>query len=190
MLRRDECVGGIRFAHSKERNKGREGREEGFFQAPPASRLTKSSGINITSKRSKANVGQKLFYGFSSISTKKCYHRIRRVFTQLFCGWHFFRPDSHRREITIYWDFGPFWSLWHLEKFRGQAENRRTQFPSARGSLGEKNWTPQKFLLEIPQHSSVQHFFNRAPTGGRSRLTRALGHFSSVLTHFWPIFGR
>ena len=32
--------------------------------------------------------------------------------------------------------FRPILGLWHLEKFRAQAENTKTQFPGAGGTLG------------------------------------------------------
>ena len=71
---------------------------------------------------------------------------------QLFYMLCFRRPDPHGREIAKYRFSRPFWpraAPWHLAKFR--AGNRKTQFPRARGTFGEKVRPPQKFLPKIGQ---------------------------------------
>ena len=71
---------------------------------------------------------------------------------QLFYILRFNRPDTQRREIAKYWVFRPFSpraAPWHLEEFR--AENRKTRFPRPRGTFGENNRPPQKFLPKIAQ---------------------------------------
>ena len=64
----------------------------------------------------------------------------------------FHRPEPQGWEIAKYWGFRPFWpgaAPWHLEKLR--AENRKTQFPRARGTFGEKVLPPQKFPAKNAQ---------------------------------------
>ena len=66
-------------------------------------------------------------------------------------------PDPQGWEIAKYWVFRPFGlgaAPWHLEKFR--AENRKTLFPGARGTFGEKKPDTQKILLKTAQ--VLSHF--------------------------------
>ena len=63
------------------------------------------------------------------------------------------------REIAKYRVSRPFWpraAPWHWQKFR--AENRKTQFPGARGTFGEKICPLQKFLPEIAQLVYILRF--------------------------------
>ena len=55
----------------------------------------------------------------------------------------------------------------HLEKFG--AENRKTQFPSARGLFGEK------IRLRVLNVFTLYVFADRTPTGDKSRNTGFLG---------------
>ena len=52
----------------------------------------------------------------------------------------FARPDTQGQEIAKYCFLGPL-GPWHSEKSRARADNRKTQFPCARGSEIEKKVT-------------------------------------------------
>ena len=45
-------------------------------------------------------------------------------FTRLSGNNFIFCPDPHWQEIVIYWYFGPFWGLWHSERFGAEAGQR------------------------------------------------------------------
>ena len=53
----------------------------------------------------------------------------------------------------------------HLDKFRARAENRKTQFPGARGTFGGDLRPPQKFLPEIAQLFYILRFGRPDPNG-------------------------
>ena len=63
----------------------------------------------------------------------------------------FFWSDPTWSATVIYWDSGPFWAAGIRETFRARAENRKTQFPGARGTFGEKILPPENFLPKIAQ---------------------------------------
>ena len=61
--------------------------------------------------------------------------------------------------------FWPVLGGGHLVKFRARAENRKTQFPGARGTFGEKNRPPQKFLPKSVQLFYILRFDRPDPQG-------------------------
>ena len=92
----------------------------------------------------------------------------------LFCILRFRRPDPQGREIAECWFFRPFWpraAPWRSEKIR--AENRKMQFPGARGILPK---SAQFFYVlcfgrtdpqgrEIAKYRGFRHFWPRAALG-------------------------
>ena len=99
---------------------------------------------------------------------------------QLLCILCFGPRDPQGQEIAKYWFFRPFWprvAPWHLKKFR--AENRKTQFPGARGTFGGEICPPQKFLPE-----SVQLFY-RLRFGPRDPQGREIAKYW-FFRPFWP----
>ena len=71
-------------------------------------------------------------------------------------------PRGRKSQNTGF--FGPFGlGSCHLEKFR--AENRKMQFPGARGTFGGKIRPPQKFLPEIAQLFYILRFRRPDPQG-------------------------
>ena len=82
-----------------------------------------------------------------------------------FCGTNFFLvgpPPVGNGDLVVFW---PVLGLGHLEKFRARAENRKTQFPGARGTFGEKVCPPQNFLPEIAQPFYILCFGRPDPQG-------------------------
>ena len=78
----------------------------------------------------------------------------------------FRRPDPQGQEIAKYWSVGPFWPRadpWHLEKFR--TENRKTQFPVARGTFGEKNPSAPKVSSQNFANFDQFAFWSTGPPG-------------------------
>ena len=67
----------------------------------------------------------------------------------------------------------------HLEKFRTQAKNGKTQSPGARGTFGGKIRPPQNFLPEIAQLFYILCFgrLDRTARGGKSQNTGFSGPF-------------
>ena len=61
--------------------------------------------------------------------------------------------------------FWPVMGGGHLGKFRARAENRKTRFPGARGTFGEKNRPPQKFLPKSAQLFYILRFDRPDPQG-------------------------
>ena len=60
-------------------------------------------------------------------------------FSETFLGTAFFRSDRHRSgngDLVVFWHV---LGRGHLEKFQARDKNRKTQFPGARGTFGEKN---------------------------------------------------
>ena len=99
---------------------------------------------------------------------------------QLFYILRFDGPAPQGREIVKYWVFRPFWpraAPRHLEKFR--AKNRKTQFPGARGTFGEKNRTPKKFLPKSAQLFYILYFDGPDPQGWEIAKNWVFGPF-------WP----
>ena len=70
---------------------------------------------------------------------KKCYHAIRDGFAQLSQEQLLFRSDPHVVGNNDLLGFWPVLGRGHLEKFRARAENRKTQFPGAKGTFGREN---------------------------------------------------
>ena len=72
-------------------------------------------------------------------------------------------PAGNRGSV-VFW---PIVGLWHLEKFRARAENKKTQSPGAPGTFGEKIRPPKKCFSS--------NFRNPEPdqtgTGGKSPPT-------------------
>ena len=88
------------------------------------------------------------------------------------------RADPQGREIAKYWFLRPFWprtAPWHLNKF--PVENRKTQFPGARGTFGNKIHSPQKFLPKIAQLFWILCF-------GRPQWRKIAKYWS--FRPFWP----
>ena len=75
--------------------------------------------------------------------------------------------------------FWPVLGLGHKEKFRARAENRKTQFPGARGTCGGKMRPPQQFLPEIAQLFYTLLFGRPDPQG--RELAKYWG-----FRPFWP----
>ena len=103
-----------------------------------------------------------------SKSKKTCYHAIRDGFPQLSQEPLFFRSDPHVVENGDLLGFWPVLGRGHLEKFRARAENRKTQFPSARGrEIEEKNYHavwddfPQLFYIVLFARPDTQGAGNR-----------------------------
>ena len=91
----------------------------------------------------------------------------------------FDRSDPQGREIAKYWVFRPFWpraAPWHLDGF--QVEHRKTRFPGARGTFGEKLDT-QKFLPKTAQLFYILRFDRPDPQG------REIAKYC-VFRPFWP----
>ena len=94
---------------------------------------------------------------------EKCYHAIRDGCQQLFYISGSARPGAENCEIRGFYAILAEDRLWHLEKSRGWAENGKMQFAGARGTFGEKIWTPQKYL---PESAQLYVLADRTPTGG------------------------
>ena len=88
----------------------------------------------------------------------------------------FFRSDPHRvgnGDLVGFWqNLGPG----HLEKFRTWAENRKTQFPDARGPKTRKKITALSGMV-VNNFLVAYLLTNWTPTGGKTRNTRFFGHF-------------
>ena len=108
-------------------------------------------------------------WGSRNRGGKFFYHAIRDGCPQLFT--FYVLPDrtprgGKSRKTGILGHFG----LWHSEKSRARTENRKTQFPGARGPESEKNVTTLSGII-------VRNFFtscvlaDRTPRGGKSQNT-------------------
>ena len=98
-------------------------------------------------------------------SKKKCYHAIQGGFPQLSQEQLFSRSDPHvvgNGDLLGVW---PVLGCGHLEKFRARAESRKTQFPGARGTFGEKICPHQSFLPKIPLFFCILRFGRPDPQG-------------------------
>ena len=62
----------------------------------------------------------------------------------------------------------PVLGLGHLEKFRAWAENRKTQYPGARGPEPEKK-VPTLSGMVVRNFLTIYGLTDRTPTGGKSQ---------------------
>ena len=65
----------------------------------------------------------------------------------------------------------------HLEKFRAQAENRKTQFAGARDPKAEGIKVTTLSRMVVRNFLTVYVLTDQTPTGGKTRNTRISGHF-------------
>ena len=110
-------------------------------------------------------------------SKKKCYHAIRDGFPQVLRNNFFFgrTPLVGNSDVVVFW---PVLGLGHLDKFRAQAENRKTQFPGTRGPEIEKK-SYHAVRDGCPQLFYVLRFGRPDPQG---RKIAKYGYFRP----FWP----
>ena len=90
--------------------------------------------------------GKSQFPGARGAEMKKKIHHgpgwlSANFFTFTFCPTG--PSGAGNREIQVFQAILTQDSLWHLEKSRGWAENRKMQFPGARGTFGEKIYAPK-----------------------------------------------
>ena len=72
--------------------------------------------------------------------------------------------------------FWPILGRRHLDKFQAQAENRKPQFPDARGpETGEKVITLSGMVVR--NFLTLYVLTDRTPTDGKTQNTRIFGHF-------------
>ena len=89
----------------------------------------------------------------------------RMVFRNFLRNTFFFRSGP---QVVAKGDLLGFWPALgrgHFEKFRARVKNRKTQFPGARGTFGEKICPPQKFTPDILQLFYILRFGRTDPQG-------------------------
>ena len=104
-------------------------------------------------------------------------HVIRDSFPQLSGEQLFFRSDPRvvaKVDLLGVW---PVLGHGNLEKLRTRAKNRKTQFPGARGTFGEKNRAPKSFSRKLRNFFTFCVLTDRTPRGGKSQNTVFLGPF-------------
>ena len=77
--------------------------------------------------------------------------------------------QTPNREIRVFQAILTRDGLWHLEKSWARTENRKTQFPGARGpEIEEKKVTTLSGVV-VPKNFTVSVLPDRTPTGGKSQ---------------------
>ena len=140
--------------------------------------LARLASKQAASKQQASSAGPFLRPGATGVPKlkKKCNHAIRDGFPQLSRGQFFVRLEPHVVGNGDLLGFGPVLGRGHLEKFRAQAKNRKTQFPDARGPKTEKK-VSTLFGIVVRNFLTFTVLTDRSPTGGKTRSTRILGHF-------------
>ena len=109
---------------------------------------------------------------------KKMLPRYPGWFSATFLGTTFFRSDPHAVGNGDLVGFWPVLGLGHLQRFRARAENRKTQFPGARGpETGQKNY--HAIRDGCPQLSYSLRFERSDPHGRENAKYKDFGPF-------WP----
>ena len=85
-------------------------------------------------------------------------------------------PPAGNGNLVGFW---PILGLWHLEKFRAQAENTKTQFPGVRRTFMGGEMVPRHPGWFSTTFSRKSVFFGGTPTGQEWQFSGGLAHFGS-----------